>query len=306
MAIPTGVLDRWTNQGSTTNSSNTYSSVQNAIENGRYGLEREDFEHSYEIHLQGSYANHTNIHGTSDVDIVVRVTKPFEENLEDLSDEERERFWNEYTDLDYEWEDFYDRVHRALRGYFGRDILEIGDKAIKVQSGEDSPIQKDADIVPCADYRNYSRFTSDGDEKYVTGMFFRTQSTGRKIVNYSKLHRENGSDKNGRIDGNYKLTIRLFKNAIKTAISRNMILEDTVSSYYLEGLLYNVPDDFFTRSDLQERFVEIVEWLNMAEIDALPEQSEMYPLCRTGDPDRWSVGNAETTIDALDNIWEDY
>ena len=140
MPIPPTQLDTWTNQGSTTNSSNTYSSVSNAIENSRYGLENEDFDHSYEIHLQGSYANDTNTFESSDVDIVVRITMPFEEDLEELSDQEKENFWNHYNDLDYEWADFYSRVRRALRGYFDRANLEIGDKAIKIKSNEDSPI----------------------------------------------------------------------------------------------------------------------------------------------------------------------
>ncbi|ELZ23633.1 hypothetical protein C475_15218 [Halosimplex carlsbadense 2-9-1] len=306
MTIPPSVLDTWTNQGSTSNSSDTYSSVQRAIENGRYGLENEDFDHSYDIHLQGSYANYTNIYGTSDVDIVVRVTMPFQEDLEDLNLGEKNRFWDNYQDLDYDWEDFYSRVERALRGYFGRDALEIGDKAIKVNSESTGAISKDADIVPAADYRKYSEFPEDGDEVYDTGMYFKTQTTGRPIVNYSKIHREKGSDKNDLADQNYKPTIRMIKNAAKHAINRGYLSDDAVSSYYLEGLLYNVPNSIFKQSDLQDRYLDIIEWLQNADLGDLPEQSEMYPLCQWGDPDRWTVSNAEATVEALEKFWDDY
>lgn len=306
MSIQTEVLNRWTNQGSIENSSRTYSSVENAIKNERYGLDRDDFEHNYEIHLQGSYANYTNIHGTSDVDIVVRITMPFEENLEELSYEEKRRFWNKYSDISYEWEDFHNRVHRALRGYFGRENLEVGDKAIKVKNGEGSPIPKSADVVACADYRKYRAVSADDDEEYVTGMYFKTQSTNRPIVNYSKRHRENGTNKNQSTEGNYKRTVRMFKNAKETAIDRGHITDDVVTSYFLEGLTYNVPNSKYLESDLQDRYIDILDWLSQANINEFPEQSEMYPLCEQSDPDRWSEPHAERTIRGLYDLWENY
>lgn len=306
MTISPSTLDTWTNQGSTTNSSDTYSSVKNAIKNARYGLERDDFDHTYEIHLQGSYANNTNTYGSSDVDIVVRVTNPFEEDLTDLTSREKERFWAEYTDLSYEWYDFYSRVQRALRSYFGRNNIEVGDKAIKVKSTDDTPISKDADVVACADFRNYNAFPADGTEKYDTGMFFRTQSTGRAIVNYSKIHRSNGTKKNENTNGRYKPTVRMFKNARDTAVNHDLLDSGVVSSYYLEGLLYNVPDEIIDEYDLQSRYLEIVDWCEGADIGNLLEQSQMYPLCRSGDPDRWSVESANETIEAFATLWDEY
>lgn len=117
-----GILERtlsgWTTKGSTTNSSRTYQTVQNAVNNDRYGLG--NFEHDYRTHLQGSYANHTNNWGSNDVDVVVKLTKPFEECLDGLDAIEKERYWESYSESNYTFSEFYDTVHSALKNYFGR------------------------------------------------------------------------------------------------------------------------------------------------------------------------------------------
>ncbi|WP_434521081.1 nucleotidyltransferase domain-containing protein [Halorubrum sp. AS12] len=306
MTISSTQLETWTNQGAVQNSKRTYSSIQNAVEQDRYGLGREDFEHSYEIHLQGSYANDTNIYASSDVDVVVRVNMPFQEGLSDLSREERERFWDEYTDLDYEWENFYKRVKRSLRGYFGRENIDSSGKAIKIKSNDDTPIPLDADVVACADYRNYTYFGPDGTEEYTTGMFFRPGVGQPSIVNYSKVHRENGTKKNKDTNGRYKPTIRMFKNAREWSVRNEIAPENICSSYYLEGLLYNVPDELIDQNDLQDRYQDIVEWLKVADIGEFPEQSEMYPLCHPLESERWSVSNANATVNMFEQVWEAY
>ncbi|MFC3476290.1 hypothetical protein [Halobacterium litoreum] len=234
---------------------------------------------------------------------------PFEEDLSDLSSAEKERFWDEYTDLGYEWEDFHKEVVRALRGYYGRDNLEIGEKAIKVDSNDETPIPIDADVVACAEYRKYHKFTADGEEEYTSGMYFKTKNwLSREIVNYSKEHKRNGEEKNQEenTDGEYKRTIRMFKNARNRAVEYGILDGETASSYYLEGLLYNVPDDYFTETDLPTRYLDIVDWLDDADVSSFSEQSGMYSLCVDGDPDRWTVEDANATIEAFQEVWDSY
>lgn len=306
MAISDTTLSTWTNQGATENSRRAYRSIEIALKNERYGLESDKFDHSYDIHLQGSYANHTNIYGNSDVDVVVRITMPFEEDLSELDNDAQERFWNEYTDIDYEFSDFHRIVQSCLKNHYNFGNVEVGDKAIKVESGEDNILPIDADVVPCADYRYYEKFDKNGNEDYITGMYFETQTSGRPIVNFSKLHRENGSQKNKETNKRYKPTIRMFKKANENMIDMGIIGDDISTSYYIEGLLYNVPNKIIDQSDLSSRYVDTVEFLEDADVSRFPEQSEMYPLCDDSRPDRWDIDKATTTVDGFRTLWESY
>ena len=305
MAIPETKLSGWTTQGSTTNSSRTYQTVKNAVKNERYGLG--DFEHDYRIHLQGSYANHTNNWGSNDVDIVVKLTMPFQECLDDLCESERENFWQEYNDIDYTFGEFYDTVHSALKNYFGRENIEKGSKAIKVKANEDTNLPIDADVVACVEYRKYRSFGDDGNQHYIEGMWFKTRSLlSRAIINYSEKHRENGGIKNDQTNGNYKSTIRMFKKARDHMEDRGLISGDTATSYFIEGLLYNVPNSRFKKSNLTERYVAILEYLEDNDVDDFIEQSRQYDLCVDGDPDRWTTADANATISGFRDLWEEW
>lgn len=305
MAISENTLSGWTTKGSTTNSSRTYQTVQNAVDNERYGLG--DFEHEYRTHLQGSYANHTNNWGSNDVDVVVKLTEPFEESLDDLNAAEKERFWNKYSEVDYTFGEFYDTVHSALKNYFGRENIEKGSKAIKVKANDNTSLPIDADVVPCVEYRKYEGFKEDGTEEFVEGMWFKTQSlVSRTIINYSEEHRKNGKIKNNRTSENYKPTIRMFKKARDHMESRGMVPEDTASSYFIEGLLFNVPNSRFKKSNLMERYTSILEYLEENDVEDFIEQSRQYELCVDDDPDRWTLADANATIEGFRDLWEEW
>lgn len=304
MPIPESQLDTWTNQGAINSASNAYSSIQYALDNPRYGLE--EFDHTYETHLQGSYRNHTNIYADSDVDVVVKLTMPFQEDLTELSSTEKDRFWDKYHDISYDFWDFHSTVSSALNRYYGYANVDQGDKALKVKSNDETPLSIDADVVACAEYRYYHSISSDGEEDYTAGMFFRTQSTGRPIVNFSKVHFENGVAKNDDANENYKPTIRLFKNIRNRLVDEWLISDGVAPSYFVENLLYNVPSGHYHTSDLQERYEEILEYLEGTDLESFTEQCQMYPLFDGDDPDRWDTDDAELFIQSLRELWEDW
>jgi len=69
MAIPESQLDTWSHQGSITQSSTTYATVKRALE----AADTKYANQSFEVFLQGSYGNDTNIYAESDVDVVIRL-----------------------------------------------------------------------------------------------------------------------------------------------------------------------------------------------------------------------------------------
>lgn len=65
MPIPESQFDIWCKQGSVTQSSQTYQPIKSVLEAGTTAYANTDFE----VFLQSSYGNDTNIRSESDVDI---------------------------------------------------------------------------------------------------------------------------------------------------------------------------------------------------------------------------------------------
>jgi len=185
----------------------------------------------HEVYLQGSYPNSTNIRGDSDVDVVVESPSTFYSNVPN----HRRAEYGLTLPAVYGWPEFRNQVLQALRNRYGYALVTEGDKCIKIAGRGD---RLNADVVPSCPYRQYSSV-----DRYVEGMTFWTLR-GIQIINFPKVHKENGSTKNGVSNGNYKPAIRMFKNARNRA-------ESDFPSYFLEGLLYNVPGRYFENSLLR-------------------------------------------------------
>ena len=224
MAIPESQLETWSHQGSTVGSAQTYNSIQTALANhpwpGNMG--------SPEVYLQGSYRNHTNIRGDSDVDTVAETDRVFYHNL--TTAQLHQAGWGTGT---FAWADFNNQVYAALVAYYGAHLVTQRNKCINV-GGQGNRLN--ADVVSCCEYK---RFAADHGT-YVSGMTFFTQS-GVQVINYPKLHHDNGAQKNSSCNGAFKPLIRVFKNARNRAQSE-------FPSYFLECLLYNVADSQYVGS----------------------------------------------------------
>jgi hypothetical protein len=255
-------------------------------------------DHPYEIFLQGSYANHTNITQSSDVDLVVMLQLPFEENLEALDPIGLANFEERYEECFYGWEEFREDVLASLReSYF----VDEGNKCVDIKNW-DSLLRVPADILPAIEYRLYSAFPAPGVEIYEEGVFFRDQK-GHAIVNYPKQHLRNGNTKNVLTGGRFKEVIRAAKHARKRAVGSESLPADAAPSYFVECLLYNVPDDEY-RVALVDAYHNAVAWLDRCrrhrpdEFAGLMCQNGLVALFGDG-PDQWTVKQAEAFVEAL-------
>ena len=198
MAIPESQLETWSHQGAVTTSKATADSIRNALNDYDNWPKGVDFE----IYLQGSYKNDTNIRGDSDVDVVAQLNSTFYNNLS----EDQERVLG-LTTASYSWSNFRADVLEALKGYYGQSQITEGNKSIKIQANSG---RLPADIVVCAQYRRY-RTVSNYD--YVEGMCFWTKNDNRQVINYPKVHYDNGVSKHQNSNKWYKPVVRLFKNS---------------------------------------------------------------------------------------------
>jgi hypothetical protein len=198
-------------------------------------------------------------------------------------------------------------VVTALEIKFDSANVTRGNKAIKVGS-DDTVLPLDADIVACQDHRKYHSYPANGDPDLDTGIYFKSQTQSREIINYPLLHYENGKNKNKNqnINGNYKETIRMFKNARNKMRERFLISSDEAPSYYIECLLFNVPDQEFKYSNLRTRYDSIVTHLEEADLGDFDEQCEMFPLFDSFNQDRWTEWRGDRFVNGLRDLWEDW
>lgn len=130
MAIPNRQLATWSHQGATTTAKATHESIRRALSQHSWpsGV-------SFDVHLQGSYRNDTNIRGDSDVDIVAELTSAFRPDLSALAPDQAAAQRAAYSNASYGWSEFRRDVLAALRSYYGTAAVAEGKKAVRVEGG---------------------------------------------------------------------------------------------------------------------------------------------------------------------------
>lgn len=301
MSIPESQLETWSHKGATTTAKRTHESIRNALVANSSPVRDKVTSGDTNVNLQGSYRNSTNIRGDSDVDIVVHLNTSFGRDLSALSESQKQLYRQAYSGATYLWEDFRRDVLDALRSYYRGAAVTEGRKSLKVAG---SSGRLNADVVPTIQFRKYESFYGVSNQSYHEGIRFHDRVDGRMIVNYPKIHYDNGVAKNSeaRTNGWYKHTLRIFKNVRSYLADNGIISRDLAPSYFVECLLYNVPDTAYGQSR-QTTFVSVIEWLrNHVPLSVMMCQNEHVPLF--GDtPEQWSVTSAAAFVDAATNLW---
>lgn len=261
-------------------------------------IERNVTNFDFKIYLQGSYANSTNIWGNSDVDIVIELDGLFNHNINECSSEDQKKFHEKYPCATINIEDFKSTIISVLKD--SNYIFEDHNKCLKIISG--TPLK--ADLVICNEYHNYYNYPN-----YYKGIKVLTKNRN-KIISYPKKHIKNGESKNDSTNGNFKKTVRIFKNIKSYLVSASEISESIVSSYFIECLLYNVPDKYFLDNNVENRFDQVYTLLLnlLKNYKDMKTQDEMNLLF--GDSNKqWKVGDAWDFIVAIlkyTEDWKDY
>jgi len=292
MGIPSAQLDTWSHQGATVTAQSTHISIRNALASYSWPQEVK-----YDVYLQGSYRNGTNIRGNSDVDLVIEITSIFWSNL---SVEEKNEL--DFETTSYGFKDFRSEVLTALTGYYDADLIDTsGSKSIKVKAASG---RLNADVVACGEYRYYRNL-----QLITSGMTFWTVPGNLQIINYPKLHYSNGTEKNSQehTNGWFKTTIKIFKNAREKILLDNPNL-GSFPSYFIECLLYNVPDDRFGGGQ-EANYVDVINWLN----DAIYKEQAKTFICQNkmqylfgSSSTQWDIFNAKLFISSLISLWNEW
>lgn len=296
MAIPEAQLETWSHQGSVTQSSSTYASIKNILEE----VGTTYYHKNYKVFLQGSYGNDTNIYSESDVDVVIRLDSTFYHDLEYLPQEQKEAFQSSHTDASYSWAQFKSDVLTHLSARYS-SAISPGTKAIKISA---SGNRRSADIIVAAQFRRYYKFLTLNDQSYYEGICF-FNSSGNRIANYPIQHSRNCTAKHQITNSWFKPMVRILKNMRSKLIDSNVIARDVAPSYYIEGLLYNVPSDKFGRSYI-DTFENCINWISSVEKNDFLCANEMYYLLRQNSLVCWDPDKYSEFIQAIIDLWDNW
>ena len=301
MAIQENILKVWANQGAMATSETTYTSIKNCLATGDWNGDMK-----FDRYLQGSYRNSTNIYGNSDVDVVVELTSTFYSNKANFTDEARREYDEYYESAKFGLDEFKDALIKRLKIYYGDDLIEVGEKAIRIIAANG---RLDADIVCCSAYRKYKSFSRQNPNDYDPGITFLEKSSRRRVINFPKLHYNNGTSKNTGCNTNFKAATRILKNMKSKAIDKSILSKEVCPSYFLECLLYNVDNSRYRKSTWHEIVVGILN-----EIYELKENDQLDDLlCQNGitkiigqSNTHWNKQDAKESINSIIKFWNEY
>jgi len=285
-------LETWSTQGKTGQFTDTYNSIRGNLldRSAPYPVK------NCEVFLQGSYGNNTNVWADSDVDIVLKHNGAFYYDISGMSEMEQQAFKAVFsTDADYGSMQFKADAETWIKRLYNG--VQIGKKAVFVPGNNN---RRNADVLIAQQFRRYHSY-GPGMHDYHEGVAF--YANGQRIENFPKLHSENCTAKHKATNNSFKRMVRVFKNMRNAMIEKGLLAKGVAPSYFLEGMLYNVPNEKFTGT-YSSMWVECFNWTVTADKAKLTCANMLNWLVRDGTPTSWPVANFGAFTAAAKKFWE--
>ena len=203
MAIPLSQLETWSHQGAIQGSSSTYNTIKTVLERSTNPYAGKN----YDVFLQGSYCNDTNIYAESDVDIIIRLNEVYHSDVTKLTPLAKAAWDKAYSAQIYTHTNFKADVLKVLEDEYGDDVKD-GDKAMMIEA---SGNRRKADVIVAAEFRRYYQFNSLYDENYTRGICF-WDSCGKPYRQLSETTLREHDDKAPIVRLWLKPLVRILKN----------------------------------------------------------------------------------------------
>ncbi len=224
---------------------NTKKAIQDAIKDSDNLKSR-----NINVFVQGSYRNSVNVKKDSDIDIGVLCYDTFYDEYES---KEIKAYQKQYfSPATYDYSTLKNDVESALVSKFGRSAVTRGNKAFDIKA---TSVRVDADVAAFFEHRRYY-----GRGKYHSGVQMYTDK-GEKVINWPEQHYENGVDKNDKTYRRFKRSVRILKKLKNAMENDNYIEKDKISGFFIECLVWNVPNKYFNYDSHYDRIKAIVTYL---------------------------------------------
>lgn len=290
MTISEDLLVKWAGPPGDSKAQTAYGQISSTLNTSTALLGK-----TVDIYLQGSYRNRTHIKADSDVDIVAELQSSFFYNIDNLDVGENALFKQIVPDATYKYEHFKRDVLQALVNTHGAGNVVEGNKCLKV-AGNAS--RSNADVLACLEHRTYRSFAANRQTDYIPGIKFFTKS-GSMVINWPKTHFSNGSTKNQETDEKFKHLVRIFKNIRKALVDGNALAKENAPSYFIECLVFNVPNPLFrpTYSACLANAIGHFQGVDIAHFTCVNGLESLF-----GSTNGWDVQQANSFIGLVDAL----
>jgi ribosomal protein L37AE/L43A len=99
--------------------------------------------------------------------------------------------------------------------------------------------------------------------------------------------------------------VRILKNVRRRLVENGSIEPGTAPSYFLEGLLFNVPDDKFGKK-YGDSFVAALNWIFQAERTNFVCASNQHYLVRDSAAVCWPCADCDRFLNAAAELWNNW
>ncbi len=250
------------------------------------------------IYLQGSYASKTNIKFQSKIEVIVELNKTHEYDYETMQQSDmkfRDDFFINFEHY-FDVRRFKQVLVDELKKLLNTKVI-INPTTILVPSS--SKLQHAVDIFPCFKYRFYNENGGSIRCKLVYD-----EKLDEHFLMFTNLHAVNGNLKDSMTQGNFKRIVRLMKNIVAISAREDKNIHP-IRGYYIECLLYNVPNEMYYSSDnkLSSVFLKIINWLNFANLNEFVCQNQIWSLWGNADG-FWNQYDARQFINDIIEFYE--
>ena len=268
-----------------------------------------------DIYIHGSYANKTNIFFPSNLEVCVELkkTKAYVPSKIAVIDPEPKklpedfvpqyRMYNNYfvkQALDFPPEVFRKLLFQALSEITGQKCTQ-NEKCIVVPAF--GKLRHVVEITPCFSFDYHEGGTAEADNGAVfKGVLLYDAGVHADIVTFPKLHAQNGHAKDLSSKGNFKKTVRLFKT-LNAIYAREHETEPT-RGYFVECLLFNVPDRLFVGTD-NDVFLKVINYLSNCDMDNFACQNLVWHLFGTAG-EFWMPSKARRFIQQMSEQYKTF
>ncbi len=264
---------------------------QNAINQVTDALKAK-FGSKISIFLQGSYRNNTNVRQSSDVDIVMRYEDAYYPDLQRLSEVDKAKYNSQITFAGYTFDNLKADTQAALNAVFTTDLLRKN-KCIQVNG---NTYRVTADVIPCFVLK---RFKTPQIVEAEGIKFF--SDDNHEIISFPNQHYSNGTTKTEQTFRLYKRMVRILKVVNYRLIDEGVISDKLASSFFIESLVYNVPNVYFIYGNYTQTLRNVIEKI-YSDMQGNADYTEVNGLLWL-----FSNRNHRTRKDAMDfmqNCWD--
>jgi len=296
MAIPEAQLETWSHQPAPGPSRTTYAAVKGVLEDAAAPFASKQPD----VYLQGSYGNDTNVARESDVDVIASIASTFAHDAATLPQDQYQAFQRAYpTNASYTHNQFKLDVAGWLTQKYGNGVRSDR-KALYIPAGQN---RRDCDVLPAIEYRYYYQFSAMADQRYARGICFYL-TDGTQIVNFPKQHSDNCTAKHQATNSWFKRTVRVYKNMRNYVVERGLLGDGIAPSYFIEGMLYNVPNPMFG-NNFGATFVTTLNHIWNANRSEFRCANGIHALLGNTLVS-WPSANCDAYLNALSRLWNDW